>query len=57
MLLKMSPSHLSRATAILVVDWCQFGTSWIFELKMELTACAGLVGSKIEQSCIFPDLK
>ena len=36
--------HLSRTTAIFVVDCCQFGPSWIFGLKMELMACAGLVG-------------
>ena len=40
----MSALHLSPATAIFVVDWCQFGPSWIFGLKMELMACAGLVG-------------
>ena len=40
----MFPSHLSPATAILVVDCCQFGPSWIFGLKMELMACVGLVG-------------
>ena len=53
---KLSPSHLSRATAILVVDWCQFGPSWTFGLKMELMAYAGLVGGTTEQSCLFPDL-
>ena len=40
----MSVLHLSRATAIFVVDCCQFGPSWIFGLKMELMICAGLVG-------------
>ena len=34
--------HLSRDTAIFVVDCCQFGPSWIFGLKMELMACAHL---------------
>ena len=53
---KLSPSHLSRATAIFVVDCCQFGPSWIFGLKMELMAYSGLVGGTTEQSCIFPDL-
>ena len=43
-LLKLSPSHLSRTAAILVVNWCQFGPSWIFGLKMELMVCADLVG-------------
>ena len=52
----MSALHLSRATAILVVDWCQFGPSWIFGLKMDLMACADLAGGTTEQSCIFPDL-
>ena len=41
---ELSPSNLSRATAIFVVDWCQFGPSWMFGLKMELMVCAGLVG-------------
>ena len=53
---KMSASHLSRATAIFVVDCCQFGPSWIFGLKMELMACADLVGSTTEQRCLFPEL-
>ena len=48
--------HLSRATAILVVDCCQRGPSWIFGLKMKLMACANLVGGTTEQSCLFPDL-
>ena len=52
----MSASHLSGATAILVVDCCQFGPSWIFGLKMEFMACAGLVGGTTEKSCIFTDL-
>ena len=30
---KLSASHLSRATAIVVVDCCQFGPSWIYGLK------------------------
>ena len=54
--MKLSPPHLSRATAIYVVDWCQFGPSWIFGLNMELMACADLVGGTKEQICIFPDL-
>ena len=48
--------HLIRATSIFVVACCQFGPSWIFGLKMELMACAGLVGGTTEQSCLFPDL-
>ena len=48
--------HLSRATAIFVVDCCQFGPSWIFGLKMELMGCDVLVGGTTDQSCIFPDL-
>ena len=39
-----------------VVDGCQFGPSWVFGLKMELMACADLVGGTTEQSCLFPDL-
>ena len=53
---KLSALYLSRATAIFVVDCCQFGPSWIFGLKMELIACADLVGSTTEHSCLFPDL-
>ena len=49
--------HLSRATVIFVVDCCQFGPSWMFGLKMNLMACAGLVGGTTEQSCIFYYLK
>ena len=54
---ELSALQLSRVTAIFVVDCCQFGLNWIFGLKMELMACAGLVGGTTEQSCIFPDLK
>ena len=50
----LSPLHLSPSTAIFVVDCCQFGPSWIFGLKMELMACASLVGGTTEQSCFFP---
>ena len=53
---ELSASHLSRATAIFVVDCCQFFPSWIFWLKMELMACADLVGGTTEQSCLFPYL-
>ena len=52
----MSVLHLSRATAIFVVDCFQFGPSWMFGLKMELMVCAGLVGGTMEQSSVFPDL-
>ena len=54
--LKMSVLHLSRATAIFVVDGCQFGPSWIFGLKMELMASADLDGVTTDQSCLFTDL-
>ena len=53
---EMSASHLSRATSIFVVDGCQFGPSWIFGLKMELVACAGLVGGTTDQTCLFHNL-
>ena len=53
---RLSASHLSCATTIFVVDGCQFGRSWIFWLKMELMACADLVGGTTDQSCIFPVL-
>ena len=52
----MSASHLSRATAIFVVDCCQFGPSWIFGLEMELMACAGLVACTMEKIFTIPDL-
>ena len=52
----MSVLHLSLATSIFVVDCCQFGPSWMFGLKMELMACADLVGGTTDQSCLFPDL-
>ena len=42
---KLSVLHLSPTTAIIVVDWCQFGPSWIFGLKLELMACTDLVGA------------
>ena len=53
---KLSSLHLSRATAIFVVDCCQFVPSFIFGLKTEHMACADLVGGTMEQSCLFPDL-
>ena len=53
---ELSASQLSRATAIFVVDCFQFDPSWIFGLKIELMACATLVGGTTEQSCIFPGL-
>ena len=53
---ELSASHLSRATAIFVVDWCQFGPSWIFGLKMGLMACADLVGGTTEQIYLFTGL-
>ena len=52
----MSALHLSYTIAIFIVDCCQFGPNWIFVLKMELMACAGLVGGTKEQSCLFPDI-
>ena len=41
---ELSASHLSRATAIFVIDGLHFGPSWIFGLKIELKACVDLVG-------------
>ena len=52
----MSALHLSRFTAMFVVDCCKFGPRWMFGLKIELMACAGLVGGTTEQSCLFDDL-
>ena len=54
---ELSASHFSRATAIFVVCCCWFDPSWFFGLKMELMACAGLVGDTTEQICLFIDLK
>ena len=46
---ELSALHLSRATAIFVVDCCQFGPSWIFGVKMDLMAYADLVGNIKEE--------
>ena len=53
---ELSASQLSRVTAILVVDCCQFVPSWIFGLTIDIMAYAGLVGGTTEKSCIFTDL-
>ena len=53
---ELSESHLSRATAIFVVDCCQFDHNWVFGLLMELMVCAGLVGATMEKICLFTDL-
>ena len=53
---EISALHLSRATAIFVVDCCQFVPSWIFGLKMELMVSARLVGVITDQSFLFTDL-
>ena len=50
---KISVLLLSPATAIFVVDCCQFGPSWILGLKMELMACAGLFGGTTEKAVFF----
>ena len=50
----LSASHLIHDTAIFVVDCCQFGPSSIFGLKMEIMACASLVGGTKEQSYLSP---
>ena len=50
---KMSALHLSRSTSIFVVDCCQIGPNWIFGLKMELMACANLVGGTTNHRCLF----
>ena len=50
---ELSASHLSHATAIFVVDCCQFGPSWILGLKMDITACANLVVGRTEQWYLF----
>ena len=39
-----------------VVECYTFGPSWMFGLKMDLMACADLIGGTTEQSCLFPDL-
>ena len=48
--------HLSRATAVFVVDCCQFGPIWIFVLKMELMVDANLVEGTMKQSSLFTDI-
>ena len=53
---ELSALHLSRATAIFVVDCCQFVPNWMFGQKMELMACAGLIGVTTEKRCLLPDL-
>ena len=53
---ELSEVHLSRASAIFVVDCCHFDLSWMFGLKIEIMACAGLVGGTTEQIFIFPVL-
>ena len=53
---ELSESHLRRATAMSVVDCCQFGPNWMFGLKMGLMACDNLFGGTTDQICIFPDL-
>ena len=53
---EISASQLSPDTATFFVDWCQFGPSWIFGLKMELMASSDLVGGTTDQGLIFPDL-
>ena len=53
---ELSASHLSHATAIFVVDYCQFVPTWMIELKMKLMVCANLVGDTTEQGFLFPDL-
>ena len=50
---ELSASNLSGATAISVVDCYQFGPNQLFGLKIELMACAGLVGGTMEQICLF----
>ena len=44
----MSALHNSCAKSIFVVDCCQFGPNSMFVLKMELMACADLVGGTTE---------
>ena len=53
---QLSPAELSRATAIFVVGGCQIDPSGMLGLKMELMACADLVGGTTEQRCIFTEL-
>ena len=50
------PKHPARAklAAINNKKWLWHG--WMFGLKMELMACADLVGGTKEKSCLFPGL-
>ena len=50
---EISALHLRPATAISVVGCCQFALNWMFGLKMELIACAGLVGGTTEQRYLY----
>ena len=45
---ELTAPHLGRATAIFSVDYCEFGPSSTFGLKMDLMSCANLVGSTTE---------
>ena len=53
---ELSALHLSRATAIFVVDCYEFNPNWIVGLKIELMAYANLVGCTLEQSYLFHDI-
>ena len=53
---ELSASHLSRATAMFVIDCCKFGPSLGFGLKMEIMECADLVGDTTKRGCLVPGL-
>ena len=52
---ELSASHLSRATAIFIVRFCQFCLNLMFGLRTELITCANLVGGTAKQNG-FSDL-
>ena len=54
---ELSASHLSHATAIFVVDCCQFGPSWIFILSMIWNTSELSTSHRILPWCIFTQIK
>ena len=50
---KLSALHLSRATAVFVVDCCQFGPSWIFGLKWSLWSVPALLEVQRSKAVFF----
>ena len=53
----ISPSHLSRVTAIFVVDGCQFGPSWMFIISMIWNSYELSTSHHILPWSVFTDIK